>query len=372
MIEPHASMIPLETIADYLWNAAAYDPAQSETHAVESQYGQDAPRQLAPFLKTYGTYYWDEGNFTALFKERHYPIDVAKMQSQLAEMNSALERLRYQRRLEPLLKELSPAITRASERLSEVNADPAFRHLPDGTLQWDENHDALSAYRLVQSPNLDGDFSKWESGPMYQLDERRQVVTGAKLWRGPHDLSARVALAWDASFLYVGVDVVDPDLYQPFFARGIQNGDSVVLTLEAGFRKNFLAKEPTGDEYALYFSPGNFAGVEHSIFSDEDYLPPRALPHNYMQEIYTAWKKTGNGYSGDIAVPMSFFEGGKLAQGYELGLGFGVTKVIRPTRLTNAEDQERIVLQSKRDHLFRATTGNPSSFPRLVLTEGKP
>jgi hypothetical protein len=372
MIEAHASMIPLETIADYLWNAAAYDPAQSETHAVESQYGQDAPRQLTPFLRTYGTYYWDEGNFTALFKERHYPIDVVKMQSQLAEMNLALERLRYQRRLEPLLKELSPAITRASERLSEVKADPTFRHLPDGTLQWDENHAALSAYRLAQSPNLDGDFSKWESGPMYQLDERRQVLTGAKLWRGPHDLSARVALAWDASFLYVGVDVVDPDLYQLFFARGIQNGDTFVLMLEAGFRKNFLAKEPTGDEYELYFSPGNFAGVKPSIFSDEDYLPPRPLSHNYMQEIYTAWKKTGSGYSGDIAVPASFFEGGKLAQGYELGLGFGVTKVIRPTRLTNAEDQERIVLQSKKDHLFRATTENPSSFPRLVLTEGKP
>ena len=59
-----------------------------------------------------------------------------------------------------------------------------------------------------------------------------------------------------------------------------------MLRLEAGFRKNFLATEPTGDEYTLYFSPGNFAGVKPSIFSDEDYLPPRPQPHNYMQEIY--------------------------------------------------------------------------------------
>ena len=125
-------------------------------------------------------------------------------------------------------------IKRTSERLAEVKADPAFRHLPDGTLQWDENYEALSAYRLTQSPNLDGDFSKWESGPMYRLDERAQVVAGAKLWKGPHDLSARVALAWDASFLYVGVDVTDPELYQPFFARGIQNGDTFVL--DAGNR----------------------------------------------------------------------------------------------------------------------------------------
>jgi hyaluronoglucosaminidase len=372
MNEAHASMIPLQTIADYLWNAAAYNPAQSENHAVVSQYGEDAPRQLAPFLKIYGTYYWDDGDFTGLFKERRHPMDLAKMQSHLAEMNSALEPLRNQRRLKPLLEEISPAVKRTSERLAEVDADPAFQHLPGGTLQWDEDYEALSAYRLAQSPNLDGDFSKWESAPMYRLDDRAQVVTGAKLWKGPRDLSARVGLAWDANFLYVGVDVMDPDLYQPFFARGIQNGDAFVLTLEAGFRKNFLAKEPAGDEYTLYFSSGNFAGVKPSIFSDEDYLPPRPQAHNYMQEIYTAWKKTTHGYSGDIAIPVTFFAGGKFAQGYELGLGFSVTKVIRPTRPTDAEDLERVVLQSKKDHLFRIIAGNPSSFPRLVLTEEKP
>jgi hypothetical protein len=371
MNEAHASMIPLQTIADYLWNAAAYDPALSETHAVLNQYGEDAPRLLAPFLKIYGTSYWDDGNFMALFKERRQPIDTEKMQSQVAEMHLALERLRYQRKLEPLLEEISPAIKRTEARLAEVKADPAFRHLADGSLEWDENYEALSAYPLTQSPNLDGDFSKWESGRMYRLDERAQVVAGERLWRGPHDLSARVALAWDSSFLYVGVDVVDPDLYQPFFARGIQNGDTFMLTLEAGFRQNFLAKESTGDEYALYFSPGNFAGVEKSIFSDEDYLPPRPQTHDYMQEIYTAWKKTRSGYSGDIAIPVTFFEGNKFASGYELGLGFSVMKVIRPIRPTDTENLERIVLQSKKDHLFRVSTGNPSSFPRLVLTEGK-
>jgi hypothetical protein len=372
MIEPRASMIPLQTAADYLWNSAAYDPAQSEIHAVVSQYGEDAPRQLATFLKTYGTYYWDDGNFTALFRERRQPFDVAKMQSQLAEMNSALERLRYQRRLQPLLEEISPALKRTEERLPEVNADPAFRHLGDGTRQWDEDYEALSAYHLAQSPNLDGDFSKWESGPMYRLDEGAQVMAGAKLWKGPHALSAKVALAWDTSFIYVGVDVTDPDLYQPFFARGIQNGDAFVLTLETAFRKNFFAKEPTGDEYTLYFSPGNFADVKPSIFSDEDYLPQRTPPHNYMQEFFTAWKKTPSGYSGDIAIPVTFFAGGKFATGYELGLVFGVNKVFRSDKPSYVENPERIVLKSKKDRLFRVSAGNPSSFPRLVLTEGKP
>jgi len=372
MIEPRASMIPLQTIADYLWNSPAYDPAQSEAHAVISQYGQEAPRLLAPFLKIYGTYYWEDGDFTALFKERRQPVDLAKMHSQLTEMNSALARLRSQRRFRPLLDEIAPAIKRTEERLAEVGADPAFRRLPDGTRQWDLNYESLCAYRLAQSPNVDGNFSKWERGPMYRLDESSQLVTSGTRWRAPQDLSARVALAWDDRFLYVGVDVTDPDLYQPFFARGIENGDTFALALETGFRKNFLATEPTGDEYALYFSPGNFAGVAPSIFSDEDYLPPRPHPHNYMQEIHTAWRKTGSGYSGDIAIPVAFFEGGKFAPNYELGLVFSTTKLKRPARPTDPADLDRVALQSKKDHLFRATTANPSSFPRVVLVEREP
>jgi len=372
MIEPTASMIPLQTIADYLWNPAAYNPAESEIHAVASQYGPDAPRQLAPFLKIYGTYYWDDGNFMALFKERRRPIDLAKMRSQLAEMNSAMERLHHQPRLAPLLNEISPAIKRTSGRLAEVNADSAFRHLSDGKLQWDESYDALSAYRIDPSPNLDGDFSKWESRAIYQLNGRQQLAAGAKLWRGAQNFSACVALAWDSSYLYVGVDVIDPDLYQPYSGRGIQNGDTFAIALETGFRKNFFAIEPTGDEYMLYFSPGNFGGVKPSIFSDEDYLPPRPELRDYMQEIHTAWKKTARGYSGDIAIPVTYFDGGQFAEGYELGLRFSVAKVLRPARPTDSEDLERIVLQSKKDHLFRINTVNPSSFPRLLLTGRTP
>ncbi len=157
MSEAHASLIPLQTVADYLWNASAYDPVQSEQHAVVSQYGQEAPRLLAPFLETYGTYYWDDGNFTALFQERHGPIDVEKMRSQLADMNSALARLANQRRMAPLLTEIAPAVKQASDRLPEVMADSAFRHLPDGRLEWDENDESLAASRVPQSPNL-GDY----------------------------------------------------------------------------------------------------------------------------------------------------------------------------------------------------------------------
>src|SRR3989449_8126451 len=133
-----------------------------------------------------------------------------------------------------------PSETR--ERLAALRADQAFRHLPGQKLLWREDYDVLSARRVSVSA-LDGDFSKWESGPIYALDKSSQIVAGAKAWKGPQQFAARVALGWDENFLYVGVDVTDPELYQPFSGRGIDKGDAMILTFETAFRKNFERSE---------------------------------------------------------------------------------------------------------------------------------
>lgn len=79
-----ASMIPLETVADYLWNPTAYDPEKSENHALTSQYGENAPKSLGAYLQTYRDYYWDENLFTPLFSERRYAFDPGLMRRVIA------------------------------------------------------------------------------------------------------------------------------------------------------------------------------------------------------------------------------------------------------------------------------------------------
>ena len=157
-----------------------------------------------------------------------------------------------------------------------MKEDPAFQKLSDGKLQWREDYDVLTASRGAAPMALDGDFAKWQSGKVQTLNAAAQISRGSKLWKGPEQFSARVAFGWDDSYLYVGVDVIDPALHQPFMGRDIENGDGFSLTIETAFRKNFQSTRPTGDEYHLLFSSGNFAGIEPSVFSDEDYLPPRA------------------------------------------------------------------------------------------------
>jgi beta-N-acetylglucosaminidase-like protein len=368
-----ASLIPLETVADYLWNPTAYDPEKSENHALISQYGEDAPHLLGAYLKAYSDYYWDENLFTPLFEERRYAFDVTAMRRAIAALEASLGPLRKQSRFSRLLPELSPFPGQTRERLEQVEADSAFRKLPDGKLQWCDDYDLLTAGQLPQPPRLDGDFGKWQGGPLYPLDRETQADQQDKSRSGVPAFSVRVGLGWDEQYLYIGVEVKDSEIYQPFFGRGIQDGDAFILNLETAFRRDFLAARRNGNLYPLYFSPGNFAGVRPSIFLDDDHLPPHPRPHDCNNEIKTAWKRTPEGFSGDIAIPVSFFEDGSFTKGYEIGLSLGGQKVIRSASTGKEEDLESAVnyYTSKRDRLFPFDGDNPASYQRLVLTDSK-
>jgi len=99
-------------------------------------------------------------------------------------------------------------------------------------------------------------------------------------------------------------------------------------------------------------------------------LPPHPQPHDYNSEIKTAWKKTPVGFSGDIAIPASFFEGRAFAKGYEVGINLGRQKAVRRAPSGKPHASRRIIdLSAKRDKLFSFEGDNPASYQRLVLTE---
>ena len=59
-VEARASLIPLQTIAEYLWNSAAYDADRAKRKALLDQYGKGASELLAVYLKAYGDYWWQD------------------------------------------------------------------------------------------------------------------------------------------------------------------------------------------------------------------------------------------------------------------------------------------------------------------------
>ena len=80
------------------------------------------------------------------------------------------------------------------------------------------------------------------------------------------------------------------------------------------------------------------------------------------------WKKTSNGFSGDIAIPASFFAGRAFGLGQNIALSFGVQKTF-PSKEPLGDDVPQIVFTSKADSLFRVDPENPVTFQQLRLAD---
>lgn len=369
MNQAHASMIPLQSIADYLWNPVAYDPQVSQRHAIVSQYGSTGPAALTPLLDIFSA---DNGSrlaFRSLFDETWAPINVPAIEDQVLRLRSLMASLRAEPSYDKLLLEINPIPDSLSQQLNRLRNNAAFTHLPDGKIQWNRTKDIFDATRMKTKPAFDGDFSKWESKCLYRLNTKSQIVDGKELWQGPTQFSARIALAWDQENFYIGVDVTDPNLYQPFTGRAIQNGDAFRLVLNTA-QPLAAASGRIPTVFDLYLSPGNFSQVKPSIYSDEDLFPVRPQIHNYNREIHAIWKKTATGFSGDVIVPVSFFERRSFFAGQQIGLSFGVQKAFRP-KDPSADNVDRIIFSSKGDSLFPVDQENPETLQQMVL-RGEP
>jgi beta-N-acetylglucosaminidase-like protein len=371
MNQARASEIPLQTVAEYLWNPAAYKPDLALLRAVTEQYGKSGVRDLGTFLKTFGDYWWDENIFNPLFVESRKPFNVLAQQKRAAELARAVASLHRRPQDREISSEFAPFPPNLRSRIADVMKDPAFHHGPGGELEWRADYDTLRASRVSTGFELNGDFAKWTTGAVYEMRNRNQIFAGAGLWRGPEHFSVRYALGWDADNFYLGVDVSESEPNTPYTGRDIAKGDAVILLLETAFRKNFNRHDADGDEYRLLFSPGDFAQVPPSVFSDQDYLPPRPVPRDFDKAIRTAWKKTAKGFSGDIAIPAGWFDGGPFRPGYEVGVGVAAQKAFPSPAASHGDEEEipRIVLRSKVDHLFQLNFGNPASYQRLILEE---
>jgi beta-N-acetylglucosaminidase len=373
MNEAHASMLPLWTIADYLWNPVAYKAAQAEQRALKELYGTQGPSAFAPLLANYGDYGWQENVFTPLYAPSRLPIDIGEMNRHLAAMQPAFEVMKGRPEFAEVLPELEPFVEKAKQRAQALAADPAFAHLSDGKIQWDEDYATLVARRLTAPPALNGDFAKWASGTTYALALQPPRPGAAPASPPAVPFSGRFALGWDGQYLYVGVDIHDTELYQPAPAAsgpapGIMQGDAVALAFETAYHQDYYATSMGADAVLLLASPGNFNGVAPALAIPRANLAPRF--QNYKDQVKTAWHKTSQGYSGDIAIPASFFTGGAFGEGYEIGLLVSAQKLVPPGLQAN-ESPERIRLTSQADPLLPANAGNPSTYQRVVLA-GQP
>lgn len=363
--QAHAALISLQTIADYLWNPVGYDPDASRDHAIGSQYGCDAVDYLKPLLKLFASDGPATTLFPTMFSEDTSPIDVPAIKLQIQHLRSALDMLQRQPRLKTIAAELSSAPDLLEDRLKLITTDPAFIHLPDGRIQWNTSRDSLQATRTITAPALDGNFEKWRSAQYYSFNSREQIRDGDTLWHDASQFSTDLALRWDESNLYIGVNVTDPDVYQPFTGRGVEKADAIHLLIDTRTPRTTRFGR-SADVYDLYLSPGDFATVSPSIYCNQDLFPARSNPRDYKRLIGTFWKKTANGYSADIVIPAAFLGRTAFTAGDSITLSVEAQKAI-PNGDPLLNDPDQIIFTSKPDHIFPVDPENPLTIQQVVL-----
>ncbi len=210
------------------------------------------------------------------------------------------------------------------------------------------------AHRRTSPPLVDGDLQDWPTLP-YLADK---VVYGADQWQGPNDVSARFALAWDATHLYLAARVTD-DVYAHLAQATGYNlfrGDALEIVFDRDLYGDFSSAQLNDDDYHLGFSPG----IGTPGTSPEAYLWfPQGI-RGARPQVSVQARPTGQGgnYTIEIAIPWEVL-GGPLQVNTYVGFAFRVSDSDQLQQLT----QDSMVSNIGPPHVYN----KPTTWGNLVL-----
>lgn len=171
----------------------------------------------------------------------------------------------------------------------------------------------IVARRWETPPNLDGDLGEWPDLP----GRADQIVYRSENWTGAADLSARFALGWDDTRLFVAADVTDDVFVQTQRGEALFRGDSLELLVDTALDADFGSAQLSGDDYQLGLSPGTSAGDAPESFL---WFPPerdRAPVGDYT--IVVAARRAEAGYTLEAAIPWLAFRYAAPPAGWRAG-----------------------------------------------------
>lgn len=154
-------------------------------------------------------------------------------------------------------------------------------------------HYKYTSAPLVREISIDGKLKEW--GEPDHLVKGNEKLTGSPLhYAGESDCRIHFSYAHDDDYFYIAYEVIDDDLYTKE-GEPARSQDAIVIGLDA--RPSLISSVNTGmgmfDDW-LYFNQS--LSVKNSILN-EDRLP---------DGIISAILKTKKGYSGELAIPVSY------------------------------------------------------------------
>jgi hypothetical protein len=207
----------------------------------------------------------------------------------------------------------------------------------------------VEAYYLDDAPTIDGDITDW-AGEMYAITD---VVYGSEFYANAADLSGQFKVAWDSSYLYLGVVVFDTRFSQTATGSQLYLGDSLEILLDTDLAGDADQTELSSDDFQIGISPGNL----NDVAIPEAYLWYPSERMSSLTSVQIAGMLTNDGYVVELALPWA--EVG-VAPVDSLNLGFLLS--ISDNDMENMNAQQSVVSFSALRELQ-----NPTSWSELLL-----
>lgn len=211
----------------------------------------------------------------------------------------------------------------------------------------------VEAIRLAAPLVIDGLLNDWAGAPSYISSFRVYQVAS---WNGTDDLTAVWRLAWDDTYLYTGVEVVDDIHVQTQSGNQIFRGDGLDMQLDTN-RAGDFGPTLSPDDFQITMSPGDFASLPPSAFRFQGTQNGQILDAPGGNHVILAAVRTGNGYTLEAAIPWSDLNMTPVA-GLILGLSL------------NANDNDTpgtAVQEVMMSHVATRTLTDPTSWGTLLL-----
>ena len=209
------------------------------------------------------------------------------------------------------------------------------------------------ARRLNDLIVVDGNLEEWSSLPATSSEH---IVYQHPDWDESDDLFVNWLLTWDASYLYLGVAVLDDTHVQTETGNRIFRGDSVSLQIDTD-RDGDLSDFISPDDFQIDISPGDFETIPASA------IQYQGTDERGMQEIsaniLVGSQKVDFGYLLEVAIPWSSLNVTPV-DGQIIGLALNATDDDDPD-----SDVQELFISNVAGRDFN----NPSSWGTLTLRD---
>lgn len=158
---------------------------------------------------------------------------------------------------------------------------------------------SVSAAYISPSPIIDGDFSDWVA-TTYPVNH---VVYGSGYYLDANDISGTFQVGWDATHLFIGIDVIDNKFVQNTGGKWLYLGDSIEILIDSNVSGDFNDTSLNFDDHQLGISPGSsLTGGRPEAYI---WFPRSKQGPTSVVEIGV--QMTSQGYRIEAAIPWSLF-----------------------------------------------------------------